>query len=76
MSDWYPISAFKRRAIEALQQTSEAFLVELFEDTQLAALHANIKFVMRKNIHLAVRMMEVDKTILAGYKNGDYARRI
>ncbi|ODQ63709.1 histone-fold-containing protein [Nadsonia fulvescens var. elongata DSM 6958] len=43
-------------AILALQEAAEAFLVHLFEDTNLCAIHAKRVTIMQKDIHLARRI--------------------
>ena len=43
-------------ALEALQEACEAFLVGLFEDTNLCAIHANRVTIMRKDMVLALRI--------------------
>lgn len=43
-------------AILALQEAAEAFLVSLFEDTNLLALHAKRVTIMQKDIQLARRI--------------------
>ncbi|KAF6011401.1 centromeric DNA-binding histone H3-like protein cse4 [Brettanomyces bruxellensis] len=43
-------------AILALQEASEAYLVHLFEDTNLCAIHAKRVTIMRKDMHLARRL--------------------
>ncbi|QPG74011.1 centromeric DNA-binding histone H3-like protein cse4 [Brettanomyces nanus] len=43
-------------AILALQEASEAYLVHLFEDTNLCAIHAKRVTIMQKDIHLARRL--------------------
>ena len=45
---------FQSAALVALQEASEAYLVELFEDTNLCAIHT--KPIMPKDIHLAHRI--------------------
>ena len=65
---------FQAGAVEALQHTAEDFLIELFEEAQVAALHAKRVTVMDKDIRLAVRMRGWDKTILAGYSTREYSR--
>ena len=40
----------------ALQEASEAYLVELFEDTNLYAIHAKRVTIMLKDIQLARRI--------------------
>ena len=44
------------QALEALQEACEAFLVGLFEDMNLCAIHGNRVTIMRKDIHLALRI--------------------
>ncbi|KAH3671091.1 hypothetical protein OGAPHI_000802 [Ogataea philodendri] len=43
-------------AVLALQEAVEAYLVHLFEDTNLCALHAKRVTIMQKDIHLARRL--------------------
>ncbi|XP_065841867.1 uncharacterized protein [Oscarella lobularis] len=52
---------WRLRAIEALQEASEAYLVHLFEDTNLCAIHANRVTIMPKDIQLARRIRGVDR---------------
>ncbi|CZR59281.1 probable histone 3 [Phialocephala subalpina] len=47
---------WQSQAIQALQEASEAFLVHLFEDTNLCALHAKRVTIMQKDIQLARRI--------------------
>ncbi|XP_053296883.1 uncharacterized protein LOC128456652 [Pleuronectes platessa] len=47
---------FQCAAIDALQEASEAFLLELFEDTNLCAFSAKRVTVMPKDIQLAYRI--------------------
>lgn len=47
---------FQPSAVLALQQASEAYLVGLFEDTNLCALHAKRVTIMPKDIQLARRI--------------------
>ena len=47
---------FQRAAMEALQEASEAYLVGLFEDTNLCAIHAKRVTIMPKDIQLARRI--------------------
>ena len=44
---------FQREAIGALQEASEAYLVGLFEDTNLCAIYAKWVTIMPKDIQLA-----------------------
>eukprot|EP00873_Tetraselmis_striata_P022490 jgi/Tetstr1/442754/TSEL_030842.t1 len=43
-------------AVMAMQEASEAYLVGLFEDTQLAAIHAKRVTIMPKDMQLARRL--------------------
>lgn len=47
---------FQGKAILALQEASEAYLVDLFQETNLAALHAKRVTIMSKDIQLAHRI--------------------
>ena len=66
--EFKPDVRFQMGAIEALQHTTEAFFVELFEEAQIAALHAKRVTIMKQDIKLAIRMHGWDKNILRGYK--------
>ena len=48
---------FQRAAIEALQEGSEAFLVKLFELTGMFATHANRVTILRKDVRLAIYIL-------------------
>eukprot|EP00917_Polyrhabdina_sp_WS-2016_P003016 GHVP01006618.1.p1 GENE.GHVP01006618.1~~GHVP01006618.1.p1 ORF type:complete len:154 (-),score=19.85 GHVP01006618.1:974-1408(-) len=47
---------FQSQAVLALQEASEAYLVGLFEDTNLCAIHARRVTIMTKDIQLARRI--------------------
>merc|ERR1712233_182486 len=47
---------FQSSAILALQEATEAYLVSLFEDTNLCAIHAKRVTIMPKDIQLARRI--------------------
>jgi histone H3 len=47
---------FQSAAIAALQEASEAYLVGLFEDTNLCAIHANRVTIMERDVQLAQRI--------------------
>ncbi|ERS97194.1 histone H3-like centromeric protein A [Sporothrix schenckii 1099-18] len=47
---------WQSQAILALQEAAEAFLVHLFEDTNLCAIHARRVTIMRRDIWLARRI--------------------
>ena len=55
---------FQSQALLALQEASEAYIVGLFEDTNLCAIHAQRKTVMKKDMDLARR--------IRGDRNMDY----
>ena len=52
---------FQRAAIEALQEGSEAFLVRLFELTSMFAAHANRVTILRKDVRLAIYILNMNK---------------
>lgn len=54
--DFKPDLRFQNSAIAALQEASEAYLVGLFEDTNLCAIHAKRVTIMPKDIQLARRI--------------------
>jgi histone H3 len=47
---------FQSSAIQALQESAEAYLVSLFEDTNLCAIHAKRVTIQSKDIQLARRL--------------------
>ncbi|KAF5806641.1 histone H3.3 [Helianthus annuus] len=47
---------FQSHAVLALQEAAEAYLVGLFEDTNLCAIHAKRVTIMLKDIQLALRI--------------------
>jgi len=55
---------FQSAALLALQEASEAYIVGVFEDTNLCAIHANRVTVMKKDMDLARR--------IRGDRNIDY----
>ena len=54
--DFKPDLRFQSTAILALQEASEAYLVGLFEDTNLCAIHAKRVTIMPKDMQLARRI--------------------
>lgn len=58
---------FQSQALVALQEAAEAYIVGLFEDTNLCCLHANRQTVMKKDMELARR--------IRGDKQQDYVYR-
>jgi histone H3 len=51
--EFKPDLRFQRDAILALQEAAESYLVGLFEDTNLFAIHAKRVTIMQKDMHLA-----------------------
>ena len=51
-----PDFRFKRDALRCMQEACEAFLVQLFEDSLLLAIHAKRVTVMNKDMKLARRI--------------------
>ena len=47
---------FQSTAVMALQEAAEAYLIGLFEDSNLCAIHAKRVTIMPKDIHLARRI--------------------
>jgi histone H3 len=56
IADFKPDLRVQRAAVEALQEAAEAYLVTLFEDTNLAAIHAKRVTIMPKDMQLARRI--------------------
>ncbi|KAK4984330.1 centromeric DNA-binding histone H3-like protein cse4 [Elasticomyces elasticus] len=56
MSTTGELFRWQSQAIQALQEAAEAFLVHLFEDTNLCAIHAKRVTIMQKDIQLARRI--------------------
>jgi len=54
---------FQPLAVQALQEASEAYLVSLFEDTNLCAIHARRVTIMPRDMQLAFRIRG-DKRII------------
>ncbi len=50
---------FQASAVEAIQEAAEAYLVHLFEDANLCAIHAKRVTIMPKDIQLARRVRGV-----------------
>ncbi|KFO33886.1 Histone H3 [Fukomys damarensis] len=73
---------FQSSAVMALQEASEAYLVGLFEDTNLCAIHAKRVTIMPKDIQLARRIREcrpgvcIDLWVTIMPKDIQLARRI
>ncbi|GMN26467.1 hypothetical protein TIFTF001_001308 [Ficus carica] len=58
---------FQSSAVAALQEAAEAYLVGLFEDTNLCAIHAKRVTIMPKDIQLARRIRGVKKLLILGF---------
>tara|TARA_B100000683_G_scaffold259010_1_gene282320 strand:+ start:2079 stop:2489 length:411 start_codon:yes stop_codon:yes gene_type:complete len=56
VQDFHTDVRLQSTAILALQEASEAYLVGLFEDTNLCAIHANRVTIMPKDMQLARRI--------------------
>ncbi|XP_020588979.1 histone H3.3-like [Phalaenopsis equestris] len=54
--DFKPELRFQSHAVLALQEAAEAYLVGLFEDTNLCAIHARRVTIMPKDVQLARRI--------------------
>lgn len=59
-NDLKPDLRFQSTAIQALQEAVEPYLVRLFEDTNLCALHANRVTIQLKDMRLALRLRGID----------------
>ncbi len=53
---WKPDFRFQSSAMMAIQEATEAYVVALFEDTNLCAIHAKRVTIMPKDIQLARRI--------------------
>jgi histone H3 len=56
---WGEVPRFKSTAVLALQEASEAFLVGVFEDTNLCAIHAKRVTIMSRDMQLVLRIRGV-----------------
>ncbi|VDL64246.1 unnamed protein product [Nippostrongylus brasiliensis] len=61
---------FQSSAVMALQEASEAYLVGLFEDTNLCAIHAKRVTIMPKDIQLARRIRVPINSTMSGRGKG------
>ncbi|XP_047450731.1 histone H3-like centromeric protein CSE4 [Mugil cephalus] len=66
---------FQSAAIGALQEASEAYLVGLFEDTNLCAIHAKRVTIMPKDIQLARRIRGERASVVAMARTKQTARK-
>ncbi|BFI32326.1 hypothetical protein MPTK2_4g04840 [Marchantia polymorpha subsp. ruderalis] len=56
---------FQAFAIQALQEAVEVYMVHLFEDTNLAAMHGNRVTIQPKNMHLVRKIRkENDNSVM------------
>ncbi|KAK7803278.1 hypothetical protein U0070_011459 [Myodes glareolus] len=69
MEDFKTDLRFQSSAVMALQEASEAYLVGLFEDTNLCAIHAKRVTIMPKDIQLARRILNTSSVVQASTKN-------
>ena len=53
---WMINVRFQSTAMHALQEAAEAYLVSLFEDTNLCAIHAERVTIVHKDMRLARRL--------------------
>ncbi|XP_029403543.1 histone H3-like centromeric protein CSE4 [Mus pahari] len=65
---------FQSSAVMALQEASEAYLVGLFEDTNLCAIHAKRVTIMPKDIQLARRIRTLRPRICVSHFSVEMAR--
>lgn len=56
MTNWNEAPRWQAAAIGAMQEAAEAYLVNLFEDVNLLAIHAKRVTIMPKDMHLARRI--------------------
>lgn len=61
---------FQASALEALQEASEAYLIGLFEDTNLCAIHAKRQTIQQKDMQLA-RRIRGDERRFGRHKTGN-----
>lgn len=54
--EFFPDARFQQSALSALQEATEAYIVGVFEDTQLCAVHARRLTVLPKDMKLALRI--------------------
>ncbi len=56
---WGEVPQFQSTAVLSLQETSESFLVGVFEDTNLCPIHARRVTIMNRDMQLALRICGV-----------------
>lgn len=59
MSQYNPEMRCQSVAVQAIQEAAESFLVALFEDSNLCAIHANRTTVQKQDMKLAMRLAGV-----------------
>jgi len=62
---------FTRLSLLAIQEAAEAYLIQMFEDTNLCAIHAKRVTIMPRDIHLAQRIRGVHDMYI---RSGPYGR--
>ena len=55
-TEWMPGQRFSVQAVKALQEALEAYLTQLFEDSQLLAIHAGRVTLMARDMNLCRRI--------------------
>ena len=68
-----PDLRFQSNALVAMQEAAEAYLVGIFEDTNLCAIHANRATIMKKDMELARRIrgdLMRDYTVSPNFNQG------
>ena len=65
--DYDSTMRFQSQAVQALQEAAEAYIVGVFEDTNLCAIHAKRQTILKKDMYLACR--------IRGDRNFDYIDR-
>lgn len=69
----YDSLRWQSQAIQALQESAEAIMVQLFEDTNLCAIHAKRVTIMQKDIQLARQIRGARGGL--GYSGGEESDR-
>lgn len=68
--DIMPNAYFKPQSMLALQESPEAFLIELFENEQLAVIQASRVAALARKIKLILRLNGWDQGVLRGCEVG------
>ena len=62
---------FTRLSLLAIQEAAESYIIQMFEDTNLCAIHAKRVTIMPRDIHLAQRIRGVHDMYM---RSGLYGR--